>query len=97
MMIVFVMLYRVQVINVEVEFSAGHLGFYEVELCAQQTETDTCFQRLPIVGGTHAIVDNTRICVPYDNGGTRFITARVQLPAGVRCSRCTLRWTYRTR
>jgi hypothetical protein len=24
------------------------------------------------------------------------VTARAQLPAGVRCSRCTLRWTYRT-
>lgn len=86
-----------QVIDVLVEFSAGHLGFYEVELCAQETETDTCFKSLPIVGGTHPIRDGTRICVPYDNGGTRLVTARVQLPAGVRCARCTLRWTYRTR
>ncbi|OXA49389.1 uncharacterized protein LOC110854634 [Folsomia candida] len=83
------------IIDVVGNFQAPHHGSFEVELCPNQQETDNCFTKLPIVGGSEAVRTDDRICVPYDNVNTD-VTARVQLPAGVTCSRCTLRWTYRT-
>jgi len=84
-----------QIIDVTVEFTANHRGHFEFDLCPQVTETNTCFQRLNIVGGDREIRSGNMMCSGSDhqNGPVR---ARVQLPAGVRCTRCTLRWTYRT-
>lgn len=66
-----------------------------MELCPQVTETDNCFQRLNIVSGSREIRSGNMMCVgPAQVIG--IINARVQLPANVRCTRCTLRWTYRT-
>jgi len=81
-------------IQVTANFQAPHHGCFEVELCASETETDGCFQKLPVLSSTDGVKDG-RACVPYDNVN-KDITATVQLPSGVRCSRCTLRWTYRT-
>jgi len=82
------------IIDVTANFQAPHHGVFTVELCPQVTESNTCFQLLNVVSATEQ-VNNNRVCVPYDNVN-KDITARVQLPAGVRCTRCTLRWTYRT-
>jgi len=84
------------IVDVVAEFQAAHYGSFQIELCAQETETNDCFNLLPIVGGSEEVRDGNRICVPYDNGGTNIVTAQVRLPAGVRCNRCTIRWTYRT-
>jgi len=81
------------VITVVADMNAPHGGAYQIELCPQQTETDSCFQKLNILSGSENIVPQG-ICVP--NGKSGDISAQVQLPAGVRCARCTLRWTYRT-
>lgn len=84
-----------QIIDVVVEITANHRGHFELELCSQTTETDNCFQPLILVGGSHEIRHGNRMCVgPSQVLGQ--IRARVQLPANVRCTRCTLRWTYRT-
>lgn len=78
-----------------VEITANHRGHFEIELCPQTTETNNCFQRLNIVSGSHEIRSGNMMCVgPAQVIGPIF--ARVQLPANVRCTRCTLRWTYRT-
>jgi len=86
------------IIEVVAGFQGAHYGQFHVELCPQVTETDSCFQMLPIVGGSEDWLPNNSMCVPYDNldSGPYDIVARVQLPAGVRCTRCTLRWTLRT-
>ncbi|KAJ6649664.1 hypothetical protein Bhyg_04902 [Pseudolycoriella hygida] len=84
-----------QVIDIRVEITANHRGFFTIELCPNPVETDNCFSRLNIVGGSHEIRSGNMMCV----GPTQVIgpvTARVQLPANVRCTRCSLRWTYRT-
>ena len=79
------------------DFQAAHHGYFEIELCAQQTETDGCFQKLPIVSATEEVRNGDRVCVPYDNNApANGISAQVWLPAGVTCERCTVRWTYRT-
>jgi len=82
-------------IPVTLNFGAPHYGSFDIELCPQETETDNCFQLLPVVGATEEVRDGSRVCVPYDNTDVD-IVAYVQLPAGVTCSRCTLRWNYRT-
>jgi len=84
------------IIEVVSEFGASHYGQFHYELCPSTVETDNCFQLLTIVGGSEQVMPNNRMCTPYDNSQTRPITTRLQLPAGVRCTRCTLRWTYRT-
>ncbi|OXA36957.1 hypothetical protein Fcan01_28290 [Folsomia candida] len=84
-----------RIIEVTTHFGAPHFGSFEIEICPYEQETDICFYKIPIVGGTETVRIDNRICVPHDQGGTE-VTAQVQLPAGVTCRRCTLRWTYRT-
>jgi len=86
------------IIEVTVEISAPHYGYFEHELCPIEQENDSCFQRLAIIEGTHPVpVGHPRMCVPnQDEGRDIIMKAQVQLPSGVRCSRCTMRWTYRT-
>lgn len=77
------------------DITANHRGHMELDLCQQTTETDNCFRRLTIVSGSNEVRNGNVMCVgPSQNIGV--IRARVQLPAGFRCARCTLRWTYRT-
>ncbi|KAG4078171.1 hypothetical protein HA402_002223 [Bradysia odoriphaga] len=85
-----------QIIDVEVDITANHRGFMQFELCPQVTETNTCFtHRLNFVSGDRPIRSGNMMCTGNDHQNG-VIRARVQLPAGVRCTRCTLRWTYRT-
>ncbi|OXA44354.1 uncharacterized protein LOC110857714 [Folsomia candida] len=84
------------IIEVTANFQAAHYGSFQVELCPQEEETDFCFQLLNIVDGSEQIRIDNRICVPHDNSQNVDVIAHVLLPAGVRCNRCTLRWTYRT-
>ncbi|XP_037037766.1 uncharacterized protein LOC119075432 [Bradysia coprophila] len=79
-------------IRVEAQLDAAHQGFFHLELCAQQTENNNCFQRLPVLASNNQVRDGTA-CVTM---ASQTIWAEIQLPAGVRCNRCTLRWTYRT-
>jgi hypothetical protein len=51
------------------------------------------------VGGSEPVRVDNRICIPCDNCQNEpknVVIAKVQLPQGVTCKRCTLRWTYRT-
>ncbi|KAG4066149.1 hypothetical protein HA402_010351 [Bradysia odoriphaga] len=85
-----------QIIPAIVDINANHRGHVTFELCPQVTETDTCFQILRIVGGDRRIFNNnTMMCTGEMNQNGRF-NVHVQLPPNVRCTRCTLRWTYRT-
>jgi len=70
-----------------------HRGYFEIDLCMSEEESDSCFQRLQILGGSEPVVNEERICVPSTDGP---VVARVQLPPGFACNKCTLRWNYRT-
>jgi len=83
-------------IRVDLEFGAMHYGYMEVELCPVEVESDGCFTRLEITGGSQQVRLDNRMCLPLDGTTTRHEYATVRLPAGIRCNRCTLRWTYRT-
>lgn len=76
----------------KVDITAAHYGYFEIELCPQEIETDDCFQKLPIIAGSKPLREGT-LCVGIDS---QLMSAEVQLPAGVECKRCTLRWTWRT-
>jgi len=84
-----------QQIDVVVRMTANHRGHFQFDLCTSETESNTCFQRLNIVSGSEPIRSGNMICsgALYQNTDIR---ARLQLPGGFRCNRCTLRWTYRT-
>ncbi|KAG4074939.1 hypothetical protein HA402_009364, partial [Bradysia odoriphaga] len=86
-----------QVVEVTMEITTNSRGHFEFDLCPQVTETDTCFQRLNIVGGDRQVRNGNMMCSGsggnHPNGPVR---ARIHIPPGVRCTRCTLRWTYRT-
>ncbi|XP_035715836.1 uncharacterized protein LOC118438985 isoform X2 [Folsomia candida] len=71
---------------------------FQMELCAQEQETNNCFNLLPVVSASQPLRGEYQVCIPFDNPAppNDIVTVRLQLPAGVRCSRCTLRWTYRT-
>ncbi|KAG4075416.1 hypothetical protein HA402_015069 [Bradysia odoriphaga] len=86
-----------QVVEVTMEITTNSRGHFEFDLCPQVIETDTCFQRLNIVGGDRQVRNGNMMCSGsggnHPNGPVR---ARIHIPPGVRCTRCTLRWTYRT-
>ncbi|KAG4066253.1 hypothetical protein HA402_000477 [Bradysia odoriphaga] len=85
-----------QQIDMVIQFAANHRGGYWIELCTLNNgESDTCFTRLTVVRADREIRPGNMVCSGNDqqNGPTNL---RVQLPAGFRCTRCTLRWTYRT-
>jgi len=85
-----------QIIEIISDKGAWHWGYVYFELCAQATETDNCFKMLTVVSASTRVIDN-KVCVALANDDQPDKnTARVQLPAGVKCDRCTLRWTYRT-
>ncbi|XP_021963585.2 uncharacterized protein LOC110859027 [Folsomia candida] len=86
------------VIEIKAGLDNAHFGHFQMELCAQEQETDNCFNLLPVVSASQPLRGEYQVCIPFDNPAppNDIVTVRLQLPAGVRCSRCTLRWTYRT-
>jgi len=85
--------------TIEIKSSKGawHWGYEYFELCSSATETDGCFTMLKVVSASTPVVDGNKVCVANkDDSQPDVNTAKVQLPSGVKCDRCTLRWTYRT-
>ncbi|WAR14812.1 hypothetical protein MAR_004917 [Mya arenaria] len=71
----------------------GSPGFYEFRLCAEQKESQACFDRhLLTIVGHEGDSDSTSVNVPTTQGLNVF---HVQLPVGVTCDYCTLQWRFR--
>lgn len=86
-----------QVLEVTVELVANKRGHFEFDLCPHEIEDDNCFQRLNMIGGDRQIRNFTMMCTGSgDHHPNGLLRTRLHLPPGVRCNRCTLRWTYRT-
>ncbi|XP_043285751.1 uncharacterized protein [Venturia canescens] len=79
-------------IKVDVELTANHFGFYEFALCPlkdkKQLETEECFAKykLKLANGEY------RHKVTAGKLGHEYIP--LQLPAGLTCNHCVLRWQY---
>jgi len=79
-----------QVIDVEIELTAAHLGFMEWRLCSNTaTENQACFNSnlLQLANGSGSML-------PVTNGSGWYRT-QVRLPSGLRCNHCIIQWNYR--
>jgi len=79
-----------QMLNIGLDFTTAHWGYFEIQLCDGLPETEACFlrNRLTFPGGS------TKYPVE-SNGGAPNIQTVVQLPSNVRCEHCILRLNYR--
>jgi len=83
------------VIDVQVEITASHLGYFEFRLCPQNNPlvpaTQECLDQylLPLADGS-----GYRHPVPNFNKGMHNI--RLRLPQNLTCRQCVLQWHYNT-
>lgn len=85
-----------QVIDIEVELTANHKGFFELRLCPltgdpTSAETQECFNKYPLYLEGKSTY---RFEIPEDTNRQEIFNYRVKLPDGVTCSRCALQWIY---
>jgi len=82
-----------QVIDIEIELTAYHQGFFEFRLCPLNTKTrpasQTCLDKhiLKRDTGGEKIYPS-----PPSQGGRYWL--KYQLPKGMTCSQCVLQWRY---
>ncbi|KAF4527215.1 hypothetical protein B566_EDAN006141 [Ephemera danica] len=82
-----------QTIDVTVELSSNHRGWFQFSLCPlsypTELETEACFQQhvLEVIGGS-----GTQYYITNDNLGPFPVSLR--LPAGLTCQNCVLQWHY---
>ncbi|KAH8358926.1 hypothetical protein KR093_003356, partial [Drosophila rubida] len=80
----------VSTIDVNVQITANHLGYFTFHLCNLDeagSESESCFDkhRLLFADGSD------RLSIGTTTGN---IVASLQLPTGISCKHCVLRWTY---
>ena len=86
-----------QVIEVEVELTTNHWGWFEMKLCPVNDklalEDDKCMDRHPLFLANE---DSTKFYIPKDSKKKDTFKYKVKLPNNVVCSQCVLQWTYWT-
>jgi len=79
-----------QVIDVEVDLNAAHLGNMEWRLCTDANrETQDCFNQHVL---QRADGRGTKLAVDQ---GPNWYRTQLRLPAGVTCNPCVIQWNYR--
>jgi len=83
-----------QVIDIEVQITKNHKGWFEFRLCEnndiKKDKSQTCFdQHLLQFAGS----GETRVNV---GAGEKIFKYKLKLPQGVTCSQCILQWYYKT-
>ncbi|XP_064644373.1 uncharacterized protein LOC135498129 [Lineus longissimus] len=81
-----------QIIDIKVDITANHWGWFEFKLCANNDVTKPA---------TEACLNQTLLYLP-EHGSTRWsigsavkvYKVKAQLPAGMTCSQCVLQWKY---
>ncbi|XP_023029101.1 uncharacterized protein [Leptinotarsa decemlineata] len=86
-----------QIIDIEIELTANHLGRFELLLCPNnnpaQEATQECFDQHPLY------LVNTKdvfFQIPDDGRKKAVFNYQVQLPPYVTCTQCVMQWTYYT-
>ncbi|KAM8706034.1 hypothetical protein ACLKA7_010340 [Drosophila subpalustris] len=80
----------VKTIEVNVLITANHLGYFTFDLCNLDeavTETEECFNKYPL----NFVQGNSQLHIGTTHGS---INQTLQLPSGLTCKHCVLRWTY---
>jgi len=86
-----------QVVKIVVDLTTNHKGVMKLELCQNNNKdviaTDECFAQniLPLTNG-----GGDEFVIPEDTAKSEIFEWTVQLPAGVSCTNCVMRWTYKT-
>ena len=83
--------------EVEVELTTNHWGWFEFKLCPVNAKTTLatkkCMDKHPLY-----LVNNpkeTKFYIPPDSKKKDIFRYKVQLPSDVVCSQCVVQWTYR--
>ncbi|KAJ8924208.1 hypothetical protein NQ315_006999 [Exocentrus adspersus] len=83
------------VIETQIKLTTNHKGTFTYSLCVLEDPSkpepgEECFQPLTLEGGasSYTIQDQSE-------GAHLDLVNRVQLPQGLKCDRCVLRWNYR--
>ncbi|KAK3580518.1 hypothetical protein CHS0354_009470 [Potamilus streckersoni] len=82
-------------IDVKVEITAHHKGYFEFKLCPNDEAevTQECLDRYPLM-----IEEGIQQGDPmkfYPPDGQTIHSLKVSIPPDIRCERCVLQWTYR--
>ncbi|KAJ8924205.1 hypothetical protein NQ315_006996 [Exocentrus adspersus] len=83
------------VIDVQSKLTSNHQGTIYYSLCVLQNPNapesgEDCFQPLKLADGSDYYT------IPPTDFNPRELSNKVQLPAGLTCDRCVLRWHYRS-
>jgi hypothetical protein len=73
-----------EIMDVQVNITAYHKGWFEIQLCPSYPESEDCFQTIHKLS-----IENTST-----EGGQPVYNFQVQLPCDIVCERCVLRWFY---
>jgi len=86
-----------QIIDIEIELTANHWGYFELRLCPLEdptkTERQECFNKYPL---TLEGKSTSRFQIPEDTKKQEIFNYRVKLPDGVTCTHCVIQWIYYT-
>lgn len=84
-----------QLIDVDIELTANHQGYFELSLCPltdkDQMETQDCFDRYPL---TIKGRSSNRFDIPEGTPKKVGFNYQVKLPDGVTCTNCVIQWIY---
>jgi len=87
-----------QTIDIEIDISANHWGYFELKLCPTDKKTDIatqeCFDKYPLALASDPT--SHRFYVPLDSPKITKFNYQVELPYGLTCSHCVMQWTYYT-
>ncbi|KAL3885462.1 hypothetical protein ACJMK2_025518 [Sinanodonta woodiana] len=83
-------------IDVKVEITAHHRGYFEFRLCPNDEAeiTQTCLDRYPLTIEEGIQQGDPMKFYPLDEEVIHLL--KVYLPPDMRCERCVLQWTYKT-
>ena len=87
-----------QTIDVEVDLTTNHWGFFELKLCPvnnrKEVVTQECLDSNPLT-----LVDDpasSKYYIPKGSKKKAYLSYQVKLPEGITCQQCVIQWTYNT-
>lgn len=87
-----------QVIDIEIDVTANHYGYFELKLCPTNNKnkaaTQECLDKYPLFLASDPT--SSRFYVPKDAKKKVYLEYQVLLPENVICSQCVVQWTYYT-
>lgn len=87
-----------QVIDVEVDLTTNHWGYFELKICPSFDKTKPVTQECLDANPLYLVDDPTsfQYHIPRHYNKSAYITYQVRLPQGLTCQQCVVQWTYMT-